>query len=59
MKVPTLLVWGEGDRLVPVGQAPAWAKLLPSATIRTFKGAGHLVLDERPESVGAVTEFLA
>jgi pimeloyl-ACP methyl ester carboxylesterase len=59
VKVPTLLVWGEGDRLVPVGQAPAWAKLLPSATIRTFKGAGHLVLDERPESVGAVTEFLA
>jgi pimeloyl-ACP methyl ester carboxylesterase len=59
VKVPTLVVWGEGDRLIPVGQAPAWAKLLPSATVRTFKGAGHLVLDEQPESVSAVAEFLA
>lgn len=57
--VPALVVWGEEDRLVPVGQARSWAALLPDATVRTFAGAGHLVLDESPEAVAAVGAFCA
>ncbi len=58
VNMPALVVWGEKDRTVPVGQADAWAKLIPHATVRRFPGAGHLVLDERPEAVQAVGEFL-
>lgn len=58
LRLPTLLVWGEQDRLVPAGQAETWAKLIPQSTVRTFKGAGHLVLDENPAAVKAVAEFL-
>jgi pimeloyl-ACP methyl ester carboxylesterase len=58
VRVPTLLIWGEQDRLIPLGQAPAWANLIPGATVRSFKGAGHLVLDENSDAVRAVGEFL-
>lgn len=56
--VPTMLVYGEEDRIVPAAQAPHWAKLIPGATVRTFARAGHLVLDEKPEAVEAVQRFL-
>jgi pimeloyl-ACP methyl ester carboxylesterase len=59
VSVPTLMVWGEKDRLIPVEQAAAWAALIPRSSVKTFKGAGHLVLDEKPEAVRAVAEFLA
>jgi pimeloyl-ACP methyl ester carboxylesterase len=57
VRVPTLIVWGEEDRLIPVGQARAWAELLPDATVATFPAAGHLVLDESADSVDTITEF--
>ena len=54
----TLVIWGEGDRLIPIAHAAEWAKLIPRATLRTFEGAGHLVFHERPEAVEAIAEFL-
>lgn len=47
----TLLLWGEGDRLIPVAHAAAWAAAMPHATLRTYAGAGHLIFHERPETV--------
>jgi len=58
INVPTMLVWGDKDRLIPIAQAPVWSKLIPKSTVKTYSGAGHLVLDEKPESVKAVGEFL-
>jgi pimeloyl-ACP methyl ester carboxylesterase len=57
--IPALIVWGEEDRLLPAALAPAWSELLPDATVRTFPGAGHLVLDESPEAVDTVAGFCA
>ena len=57
--VPTLLVWGEEDRLVPIAQSREWQRLVPGSQLRTFKPAGHLVLHERGEAVRAIGEFLA
>jgi len=57
--VPTLLVWGEQDRVVPLAQAGEWQRLVRGSQLRTFKPAGHLVLRERPEATKAVREFLA
>lgn len=55
--VPALVVWGEEDRLTPIGLAQGWLELLPRATLATFPEAGHLVLDESPEARAAVARF--
>ena len=33
---------GHVDRLHPVGQAAAWAELIPNAEVKTLPGIGHL-----------------
>ena len=58
LTMPTLLLWGEADRIVPVGQAPVWAQLIPGAEVRTLPGVGHLVFDETPEAAEAVAGFV-
>jgi pimeloyl-ACP methyl ester carboxylesterase len=58
VNMPTLIVWGENDRLLPAAQSEAWAQHITGATVRTFSKAGHLVLDENPEAVRAVADFL-
>jgi pimeloyl-ACP methyl ester carboxylesterase len=57
LTMPILIVWGNGDRLTPTGQHRAWAKLLPSARVELFDGAGHLVFDESQAAVEAVRDF--
>ena len=56
--VPTLILWGEEDKLVPVQQAEVWRRAIPGAEVRTYPGAGHLVHLEKPEAVEAVAKFL-
>jgi pimeloyl-ACP methyl ester carboxylesterase len=59
INVPTLIVWGDEDKLVPPQHAALWKKALPNAKVEIFKGAGHLVLDEKPEAANAVSAFVA
>jgi pimeloyl-ACP methyl ester carboxylesterase len=59
INIPTLIVWGDEDKLVPPQHAELWKKFLPNARIEIFKGAGHLVLDEKPEAAEAVAAFAA
>jgi pimeloyl-ACP methyl ester carboxylesterase len=59
IEMPTLIVWGKQDRLTPTAQHHTWAKALPKATVRLFDNAGHLVLDEAPDAVTAIAEFLS
>ena len=56
---PTLLVWGEEDRMHPVGQAAAWAELIPNAEVVTYAGCGHLPVVEKPESIGTIAGFVS
>jgi pimeloyl-ACP methyl ester carboxylesterase len=58
IKVPTMIVWGEEDKLIPVEHTETWKKFIPSAEIKIYKGAGHLVHLEKPEAVEAVGNFL-
>jgi pimeloyl-ACP methyl ester carboxylesterase len=55
---PTLILWGEGDRLIPVEQARVWAGLIPGSEVRTFPGLAHLVFNESPAAVAATGEFI-
>jgi pimeloyl-ACP methyl ester carboxylesterase len=59
IKVPTMIVWGEEDKLIPVEHTQTWKKFIPNAEIKIYKGAGHLVHLEKPEAVEAVGNFLA
>jgi pimeloyl-ACP methyl ester carboxylesterase len=59
LTMPTLLVWGEDDKLLPVQQAELWRRHIPNAEFQSFKGAGHLVLDENRDAVDAVQRFLS
>jgi len=57
LTMPTLLVWGNQDKLTPTAQHTTWAKALPNAKVRLFDNAGHLVLDEAPAAVEAIAAF--
>ena len=59
IKAPTLIIWGDEDRIVPPQQSELWRQVLPNAKLQIFKGAGHLVLDEKPEAADAVAAFAA
>jgi pimeloyl-ACP methyl ester carboxylesterase len=55
---PTLLAWGEHDRLAPLVCADAWRKEIPGARLVTFAGSGHVPHLEEPAAVAsAVVEF--
>ena len=39
--IPTLLVWGSEDRIVPVGHAKKAHEAMPGSQLEIFEGAGH------------------
>ncbi|MER2057393.1 MAG: alpha/beta hydrolase [Niallia sp.] len=49
--VPTLLIWGEEDRVVPVEVGKRLVSDLPDAQLITYENTGHLITEERPEYV--------
>jgi pimeloyl-ACP methyl ester carboxylesterase len=59
IKAPTLLVWGQEDRIVPAGNVQAWQAAITGSTVRIFQGAGHLLLDESAAARAAVAQFLS
>jgi pimeloyl-ACP methyl ester carboxylesterase len=55
---PTLLVWGEHDRLVPPAYGEAYKQYLPNAELRLIPNCGHLPMFERErEFVDIITRF--
>lgn len=49
---PTLLIWGEADRVMPRSYADKIAKAIPGgAKITTVPGAGHLAELDQPDAV--------
>ena len=58
IKMPTLIVWGDEDKIIPVQQAQEWRKLIPNSEVMIVKGAGHIVHVDKPETVDAITRFL-
>ena len=56
--VPTLILWGEEDRIIPVAQARAWAERISGAQVRRVGGAGHLIFNDGDDAARATKEFL-
>jgi pimeloyl-ACP methyl ester carboxylesterase len=57
--VPTLVVAGRDDQLIPVEQSRAMAKRIPGAQFTVIPGSGHLTPVEQPvATTRVVNEFL-
>ncbi len=56
---PALVVWGGEDRLLPSSQAPLFVAALPDAKLLIVEDAGHFVMQEKPETLGKIGDFLA
>jgi pimeloyl-ACP methyl ester carboxylesterase len=58
--VPTLLLWGAQDGLVPVAFGEAYRKAIPGAKLVVIPAAGHAPFEEQPDAfVRAFGTFLA
>ncbi len=56
---PTLVVWGDTDRVVPLVCGEQYVELLPNARLHVLEGAGHSIDLERPEELAdVVSAFL-
>jgi phosphoribosylformylglycinamidine cyclo-ligase len=59
-QLPTLLIWGEEDAVVPRGCIDAYQKAIPSAQVVTIPNVGHRPEVEAPETfIQAVKAFLS
>jgi pimeloyl-ACP methyl ester carboxylesterase len=57
---PTLIIWGEKDRLTPVRDAHRLGSLIPDSRVMVWADTGHVAQLERPaEFNSAVEAFLA
>lgn len=57
--VPTLVVTGDEDVLIPPAESEKLAKAIPGAVLRIIPGAGHLVAHEKPREFNlALKEWL-
>jgi pimeloyl-ACP methyl ester carboxylesterase len=60
IEVPTLIAWGQEDRLLPLAFGAAWQHTIPGALLVVLQGAGHLPHVETPGNLaGAITDFIA
>jgi pimeloyl-ACP methyl ester carboxylesterase len=58
-RCPTLILWGEQDRWIPIEDGRRLAGLIGHAHFKPIAGAGHLVQEDAPEAlVAAILGFL-
>jgi pimeloyl-ACP methyl ester carboxylesterase len=60
IRVPTLLIWGERDAMIPFGNAGDYMKAVRDCRLVSFPELGHVPQEEAPaRSLAPVEEFLA
>jgi len=60
LRIPTLIVWGEQDAMIPVGTAWRLHQLIRNSRLEVIPECGHLPALEKPaEFVRCVLDFLA
>ena len=59
LKVPTLLLWGREDRLIPISVAAWFSQQLLDARVTILDGVGHIPMEEAPDrSLAPVLKLL-
>jgi 3-oxoadipate enol-lactonase len=60
LTIPTLILFGDQDRIVPTGNAELLARQIPNSRVEFLTGAGHHFPLETPQAaVAAIVEFLS
>ena len=60
LPVPTLIVWGSKDRMIPASHALSVERALPDCRVEVFKGAGHFPHLQDPDRFARLLrEFIA
>ena len=59
VSVPTLILWGDHDKIIPPGYGPAFRDLIPGARLEVFENCGHVPHIEATDAwVAKVTGFI-
>lgn len=58
ISAPTLIIWGQEDRLIPAGRAEHWRRAIANAQLLVLSEVGHLPLDESADARAAMLTFL-
>lgn len=53
VEVPTLVMWGKEDSLIPYAAAGWYMDHLPNATLAAYDGIGHVPMEEAPDRSAA------
>ena len=57
--VPTLILWGTEDHVVPLHNATTFHEMIPNAELHILDGIGHLPMEEAPSRTAmALEQFL-
>ena len=58
--VPSMIIWGENDRLIPVSHAHKAQEMLPDSRLEIFSDAGHFPFNDHPDRfVDLMRDFIA
>ncbi len=58
IRIPTLVLHGRQDILIPPENASVLAEAIPGATLRIFEGSAHGLAEDMEKAIGAITAFL-
>ena len=56
VRTPTLVVWGDDDRVVPMSSGQQYREALPNARLEVIENCGHLVDLEQPERLAELVQ---
>jgi pimeloyl-ACP methyl ester carboxylesterase len=56
IKAPTLVIWGQQDRILPVSGANVAEKGISNTTVHIFDPCGHMPQIEHPEEFNTIVE---
>jgi pimeloyl-ACP methyl ester carboxylesterase len=55
-RVPTLIVWGDGDPIIPVSHGRRAHELMPHSRLEVFEGAGHFPHIDEPRRFASLIQ---
>ncbi len=60
VEIPTLIIWGTRDHMIPAWHATAAQQAIPGSRVELFEGAGHYPHLDQPERFATVlSDFMA
>jgi pimeloyl-ACP methyl ester carboxylesterase len=57
--VPTLILWGRQDGVIPLRVGELLNQDLPNSTLEVFEQCGHIPQEEKPEeTIASISRFM-